>query len=115
MTTRCSMIQMKRLLVGASLLAGVLTAAYSREGISAQTGASPAASPFIVEPYLQLGDVPKLSPVETLRVLWQAPNEPGATWSVDVRQDGGEAWRPAVGAGGRLIPHAEAPYRLFSV
>ena len=109
------MVQLKRLLVGASLLAGILTAASSHDRIAAQTSAPRAASPFIVEPYLQLGDVPKLSSSESVRVLWQAPNEPGATWSVDVRQDGGEAWRPAVGTGGRVIPHGEAPYRLFSV
>ena len=75
----------------------------------------PAASPFIVEPYLQLGDVPKLSPVETVRLLWQAPNEPAAKWAVDVRQDSKEPWRAALGAAGRVNASADPPYRLFNV
>ena len=75
----------------------------------------PASSPFIVEPYLQLGDVPKLSPVETVRLLWQAPNDPAVKWAVDVRQDSKEPWRAALGAGGRVIPAAEGAYRLFNV
>jgi predicted phosphodiesterase len=89
-----------------ALAAGVMAAAQP---------AVPAASPFIVEPYLQLGDVPKLSPVETVRLLWQAPNEPAAKWSVDVRQDAKEAWRAAVTVTGRLNASADPPYRLFSV
>ena len=43
-------------------------------------------SPFIVKPYLQLGDLPRLSPSEPVRVLWQAANDTGAKWTVDVRQ-----------------------------
>jgi phosphodiesterase/alkaline phosphatase D-like protein len=70
--------------------------------------------PFIVQPYLQIGDLPRLSDVEPVRVLWQAPNETGAAWTVDVRQTAAESWRPAVTVDGRLIP-AETPYRLFSV
>ena len=93
-------------LVCASLLVGV---------VSAVQPAPPAGSPFIVEPYLQLGDVPMLSPVETVRVLWQAPNEPGAKWAVDVRQDSKESWRTALGAGGRVIPSTDMPFRLFNV
>src|ERR1051325_3066441 len=80
-----------------------------------QTGASrPAESPFLVAPYLQLGDVPKLSPVEPVRVLWQTPHEPATRWTVEVRQSADDPWRPAVGVEGRLIA-AESPYRLFSV
>lgn len=63
----------------------ILTAllALAAGAIAAAQPAPPAASPFIVEPYLQLGDVPMLSQVETVRVLWQAPNEPAAKWAVD--------------------------------
>jgi predicted phosphodiesterase len=83
-----------------------------------QTSQAPLGSfdePFIVKPYLQLGDLPRLSPAEPLRVLWQAAHDTGAKWAVDVRQAAGDPWRPAVGAGGRLIAQPEAPYRLFSV
>ena len=70
---------------------------------------------FIVKPYLQLGDLPRLSPVENLRVIWQAADTPGTEWLVEVRQDEGDPWRPMVGAGGRLISSPDVPYRLFNV
>jgi hypothetical protein len=94
-----------RLTLSAALLAAAVAA-----------GSQPAPSPFIVQPYLQLGDVPKLSPAEPVRVLWQAANEAGASWSVEVRQNAGEPWRPAVVPAGRLIAtQPDAPYRLFNV
>jgi 3',5'-cyclic AMP phosphodiesterase CpdA len=75
--------------------------------------------PLIVKPYLQLGDLPKLSATEPVRVLWQAPNEPTAKWTVEVRQRSTDPWRPAIASAGRLIPAADpassAPYRLLSV
>jgi len=93
-----------RVALGAVLLAGVVVAAQE------------SSSPFIVEPYLQLGDVPKLAPSEPVRVVWQAANEPNAVWSVDVRQDPSEPWRTAVGAAGRVIAtQPDAAYRLFNV
>ena len=70
---------------------------------------------FLVEPYLQLGDVPRLSTTETVRVVWQAANEPSAKWAVGVRQDAKEPWRAAVGTAGRTIATADPPYRLFNV
>ncbi len=72
--------------------------------------------PFLVKPYLQLGNVPKLSASESIRVLWQAPDEPATTkWSVDVREGTAE-WRPAVGVRGRPIKApALPPYVLFNV
>ena len=42
--------------------------------------------PFIVKPYLQLGDLPRLSPTEPVRVLWQAANDVDAKWVVELRQ-----------------------------
>ena len=71
--------------------------------------------PFIVKPYLQLGDLPKLSPSEPVRVLWQSANDRDVTWTVDVRQHDTAAWRPAIVTGGRLLGTADAAYRLFSV
>jgi 3',5'-cyclic AMP phosphodiesterase CpdA len=63
--------------------------------------------PFIVKPYLQLGDLPKLAPSEAVRVLWQSANDPTATWTVDVRQRDRDSWRPAIVTGGRLIAAPE--------
>jgi acid phosphatase type 7 len=75
----------------------------------------PADPHFIVKPYLQLGDVPRLSPVENLRLVWQAADTPGTAWLVEVRQAGADTWRPLVGATGRLISNWDVPYRLFNV
>ena len=98
-------------LAGLAALAG--TARPGAPQTPAHAGIS--GDPFIIKPYLQLGDVPKLAPSETVRVLWQSANEPTAKWSVDVRQRDGEPVasghrdrRPARSA-------AETPYRLFNV
>ena len=71
--------------------------------------------PFIVKPYLQLGDLPRLSPTEPVRVLWQAANDVDAKWVVELRQRESEPWRSAIASGGRLITMADGSYRLFSV
>jgi phosphodiesterase/alkaline phosphatase D-like protein len=94
------------------VLAG-LTALTAIAGTSADQSALD--NPFIVKPYLQLGDLPKLSPSEPVRVLWQAPNETDAKWAVDVRQRDDEPWRPAIVTGGRLVGTPDAQYRLFTV
>ena len=60
-------------------------------------------SPFLVKPYLQLGDLPRLSSTEPVRVLWQARNDATATWTVDVRHSDQESWRAAIATGGRLL------------
>lgn len=103
---------------------GVLVTLVTLVGLATLAGmARPAArqtpafsdDPFIVKPYLQLGDLPKLAPSEAVRVLWQSANDTVATWAVDVRQRDGDPWRPAIVTGGRLIAAAETPYRLFNV
>jgi acid phosphatase type 7 len=104
-----------RFFVGALVVAAMVAVVGSAAPRPGQLPAPDPASPFIVEPYLQLGDVPKLAPSEPVRVLWQAPNEPGAKWSVDVRQSDSDSWRPAVGAGGRVITQMETQFRLFNV
>lgn len=52
-----------------------------------------AASPFIVEPYLQLGDNPKQKSPESMVLLWHAAEET-ANWSVEVAS-GGTSWKKA--------------------
>ena len=102
-------VGLARLCAGALVLGGVVAAAHPTPPRSGQLPAEERVSPFIVEPYLQLGDVPKLAPFEPVRVLWQTVNEPGAKWSVDVRQDAREAWprrqreRPCHRSAGRTI------------
>src|SRR5215467_11754888 len=49
---------------------------------------------FLEKPYLQLGDVPKLSSPESLVLLWHTTNQP-ADWKVEVRTSKDSAWRAA--------------------
>ena len=103
-----------RRLTALVVLTGVATmAVHSPRGAGQMTVASD--SPFIVKPYLQLGDLPRLSPSEPVRVLWQAANDTDAKWTVDVRQRNTEPWRSAIVTGGRLVGTSDAPYRLFNV
>src|SRR5258708_39844319 len=46
-----------------------------------------AASPFLIEPYLQLGDFPKQSSPETLALLWQSTGDT-PNWMVEVNNNG---------------------------
>jgi hypothetical protein len=74
----------KYILAAASLTAATLLLSYP----------PPDPSPFLVKPYLQLGDAPKLSPAESLVVLWHTGNTP-AEWKVEVRTSKDKAWRAA--------------------
>lgn len=50
-----------------------------------------AAEPFLVEPYLQLGNAPKLESKTELTVLWHTADRDGA-WSTEYRLDGKDEW-----------------------
>ena len=49
---------------------------------------------FLEKPYLQLGDVPKLSSSESLVLLWHTTNH-AADWKVELRTSKDTAWRAA--------------------
>ncbi|HUA86568.1 MAG TPA: metallophosphoesterase [Bryobacteraceae bacterium] len=53
-----------------------------------------AASPFLVEPYLQLGDARGLQKSETMALLWQTPAD-SSGWSVEVKA--GPIWKKGPG------------------
>ena len=74
----------KVILAAVSLVAASLLLSYS----------PPTPGVFLEKPYLQLGDVPKLSPQESLVVLWHTENVP-ADWKVEVRTSKDGAWRAA--------------------
>ena len=93
------------------VLAGLGTIAGTTPRANPQSGVE---SPFLVKPYLQLGDLPRLSSTEPVRVLWQAANDATATWTVDVRQSDQESWRAAIATGGRLLGTPGSLYRIFS-
>jgi hypothetical protein len=66
----------------ASLLASAL--------LLSQTTLPP--DPFLVKPYLQLGDAPKLSASESLVLIWHTENVP-EKWAVEVRTSKDSTWR----------------------
>jgi len=49
---------------------------------------------FLEKPYLQIGDAPKLSPQESLVLLWHTENV-SAKWSVELRTSKDKNWRAA--------------------
>jgi len=48
-----------------------------------------AADPFLVKPYLQLGDAPRLEKEESVVVVWHTADEPGK-WSIKVNEGSSE-------------------------
>lgn len=58
--------------------------------------------PFLVRPYVQLGDSPRAAPEESLTVMWHATPNLGA-WSVEFRSAGSTAWTPAGPCAGARI------------
>jgi len=49
--------------------------------------------PFVVTPYVQLGDMPRQSEHEQLVVMWHAADH-DAAWTVEFRSSESEAWKP---------------------
>src|ERR1051326_1183684 len=76
---------MKNLILAAGSLAAV---------VLALAFAPPEPGPFLEKPYLQLGDAPKLSPQESLVVLWHTADT-RADWKVEVRTSKDRDWRAA--------------------
>ena len=71
----------------------------------------PAQETFLVKPYLQLGDAPRLSAQERLDLLWHAGDE-DAAWSVEVR--GSKGWMTqAAPAFRRLEAPPLPPHRIY--
>ena len=95
------------------VLAGLGTIAGTTPRANPQPGVE---SPFLVKPYLQLGDLPRLSSTEPVRVLWQArercrpPRGPSTSGSATANP-----WRAAIATGGRLVGSPGTPLSLFSV
>jgi len=66
---------------------------------------------FLVKPYLQLGDAPKMVARERLDLLWHAGHEEAA-WSVEVR--GAKGWTPQVKPTFRSLEAPPlAPHRIY--
>src|SRR5262245_3119748 len=71
-----------------------------------------AMGPFLVKPYVQLGDAPALSREEQLVLLWHAPDRDDA-WDVTFRPSGSSSWSRAAGVKGtRLALPTVPPHRV---
>ena len=70
--------------------------------------------PFIVKPYLQIGDPPHLSVPESLVLMWHAEDR-NLEWSVEVRDRNADVWSPIEQVSHRRIavPTIE-PHRVYS-
>ena len=76
-----------------------------------------AAGPFLVEPYLQLGDARNLQQSETMALLWQTPDESG-DWAVEVKWSAGKVktpiWRKTAAPSSRRIAvEGVEPHRVW--
>src|SRR5438105_2335607 len=69
--------------------------------------------PFIVKPYLQLGDAPGLAAKEQLVVLWHT-NDRDADWKVEYRDQGSTTWQPAPRlTWARVAADSIPPHRVY--
>jgi hypothetical protein len=71
--------------------------------------------PFLVKPYLQLGDAPTLSGTEQLVVMWHTDDR-DADWAVAWQEPGAAAWTAAERpAWTRIAVESIAPHRVYRV
>src|SRR4051794_31241873 len=80
---------------------------------SSVPGAEPAAEPFLVKPYLQLGDARALASPERIELLWHT-GDVDAVWTVETRRAAGRSWVKAAAPAMRRIalPGVE-PHRVY--
>lgn len=82
--------------------------AVARNGMSGLDGTSP----FLVKPYVQLGDAPGLLEDEQVVVLWHAPDR-DESWSVEFRSKGATSWTAANAKSTRIAVTGIPPHRVF--
>jgi hypothetical protein len=72
-----------------------------------------AASPFLVKPYIQLGDAPPGNAVNDFALLWHADDTDG-DWTVEYRSASDATWRQAQAlATQRIVLPTIAPHRVY--
>ncbi len=78
---------------------------------------APPLAPFVVAPYLQLGDAPGLANPERLSLLWQAEDKSLASdWWVEVQTEPGREWVRSESIGSQPISvdvRGIAPHQLY--
>jgi 3',5'-cyclic AMP phosphodiesterase CpdA len=76
--------------------------------------AAPPDSPFFAEPYVQLGDNPKLLRREQVRIVWHAADQ-DAVWSAQFRAKGATAWQAVKATLLRRVTAAGIPpHRVYA-
>src|SRR5689334_21161870 len=72
-----------------------------------------AEQPFVVEPYLQMGDAPRLSSSDSMLLMWHAADRDGA-WDVQVKKLTDKKWSEPVSATSiRVLVRSIEPHRVF--
>jgi acid phosphatase type 7 len=61
---------------------------------------------FLIKPYQQLGDNPKLKPMESVQLLWHTA-ENARNWQVQLKVQGDADWRPPVSVSGTVVDIAK--------
>lgn len=61
------------------------------------------ADTFVVKPYVQLGNFPRLGSYENIEILWVVKPSPAHVWTVQARVHGEEEWRTAVPASAQTL------------
>jgi hypothetical protein len=83
---------------------------------AAQFGNGPplTAEVFVVKPYLQLGNSPKLASPEGMVVMWHAPDRV-SSWLVETKASGRQNWSPAGQVEWRRVAvEGIEPHRVYS-
>jgi hypothetical protein len=94
----------RRLLVASLLIALGSSPTWAEDG---------AVGPFLVKPYLQLGNFPAGQAADGLVLLWQT-DDASADWSVDYQAGADRPWRPAEAPTSRRIAVPSiAPHRVY--
>ncbi|MEO7648855.1 MAG: metallophosphoesterase, partial [Bryobacteraceae bacterium] len=71
--------------------------------------------PFVVEPYLQMGDAPKLSSSDSMAILWHTADV-DQPWDVQVKKPESKKWSgPIAAVSTRVAVRGIEPHRMFRV
>ncbi|HTM49821.1 MAG TPA: metallophosphoesterase [Bryobacteraceae bacterium] len=72
-----------------------------------------AQEPFLVEPYLQMGNAPNLASSDTMIIVWHTADADQA-WDVQVRKSGETSWsKPFAALHSRVAVRGVAPHRVY--
>jgi predicted phosphodiesterase len=102
--------------VGSVTLGGVHALARQEPPLPVAAPATPSTppGPFLVKPYLQLGDAPTATATEVISLLWHTEDTDGV-WRVEIKPQGGSAWTQAEApTAQRISVGGVAPHRVWT-